>query len=88
VPADSPARKLAPSGQRPNRFDVDLEQLRELLGRQHVGLTRGHRPADHDVRSQVALNQLGDELALRRLQLERGAVELLGRGSGQPDEER
>jgi hypothetical protein len=85
---DPPARKLAARGQSSNGLDVHLEQVGELLRGEHVRLTGRHRAADDDVAAQMTLHELGHELAFRRLQLERGAVELLRRRPGQAHEQR
>ncbi len=85
--AEPAARQLALGGERANRLGVDLQQLGELLRRQHVRLTRGNRSADDDVAAEVPLDELGHELALRHLQLERGSVELLRRRARQANEQ-
>jgi hypothetical protein len=65
--------------------DTDLEELGELLGRQHLGrVVDDRRSPDRQLfaeRACVALDELGDHLLLRTAELERSAAELLaGRG--------
>jgi nucleoside-diphosphate-sugar epimerase len=89
VAAELAARQLALRGQGAHRLLVDLQELRQLLDGEHIGLphSRSGTPDDDIVGTEITVDQIGDKLPLRRLQLEGGPAQPLGGRSRQADEE-